>query len=110
MLLGMMIADGVFLWPLPQSSRGIFVRSVHALFHSDICAASPQAAQMHTYHTSLRCLESTFRFLLDLEHAMILASVQIGLRLGPDLDRIPPIKYTWFIDCTPLNKESRGVP
>ena len=34
--LGMMIADGLFFWPLPQSSGGNFVRSVHALFHSDV--------------------------------------------------------------------------
>src|SRR4029434_11199977 len=64
MLLG--IADGFFFCPLPQSSAGIFVRSVHALFHSDVSRylfrqgqpsrcrlntsvlCSPQAAQMHT--------------------------------------------------------------
>src|SRR4029434_5324028 len=66
MLLGMMIAVGLFFWPLPQSSAGIFVRSVHALFYSDVSRyhfsqgqpsrcrlntsvlCSPQAAQMHT--------------------------------------------------------------
>ena len=31
-----MIADGLFFCPLPQSSAGIFVRRVHALFHSDV--------------------------------------------------------------------------
>src|SRR4029434_4348514 len=67
MLLGMMIAVGLFFWPLPQSSGGNFVRSVHALFHSDVSRyhfsqgqpsrcrlntsvlCSPQAAQMHSY-------------------------------------------------------------
>src|SRR4029434_845632 len=39
MLLGM-IADGLFFWPLPQSSAGIFVRSVRALFHSDVSQAT----------------------------------------------------------------------
>src|SRR4029434_9688354 len=70
MLLGM-IADGLFFCPLPQSSAGIFVRSVHALFHSDVSRylfrqgqpsrcrlntsvlCSPQAAQMHTCQSAL---------------------------------------------------------
>src|SRR4029434_1338412 len=41
MLIGM-IADGLFFCPLPQSSAGIFVRSVHALFHSVAISGTTQ--------------------------------------------------------------------
>ena len=81
----LMVADGLFFCPLPQSYAGIFVC---AWFHSDVSRyhfwqeqpsgyrlntsvlCSPQAAQMHTCQF-IPFLESTFRFLSGLKHAMI---------------------------------------